>query len=144
MLNGISQRHGFPQDGVADQRAQRQSNHHLYTLAQDSLKVGCQAPWKPWRGVAGHVDKQVHIAFRCIFPTSHRAEEPNFARAVEGGHPQNFVAMFLYVVSGTHSSVIVPLRGSLGCRPAAVRRTKRLVAPEAPVPQIVRPNKGWE
>lgn len=31
-----------------------------------------------------------------------------------------------------------------GCRLVAVRRIKRLVAPEAPVPQIARPNNGDE
>src|ERR1017187_9287083 len=35
----ISQRHGFPQNGVTDQR-----NHHLYTLAQELLELGDQAP----------------------------------------------------------------------------------------------------
>src|SRR5664279_2490678 len=46
----ISQRHSFPQYGVADQRTQRASNHHLYTLAQELLEVGDQAPRKPRRG----------------------------------------------------------------------------------------------
>ncbi|SPE26633.1 hypothetical protein SBA6_1050002 [Candidatus Sulfopaludibacter sp. SbA6] len=71
---GISQRHGFAQNGVTDQRTQRASNHYLYTLAQELLEVGDQAPRKPWRSIMGYVDKEVHIAFRRVFTAGHRAE----------------------------------------------------------------------
>jgi hypothetical protein len=101
-LRTIASWSGFPQNGVTDQRAQRASNHHLYTLAQELLEVGNQAPRKPWRGVAGHVDQEVDIAFRRVFPASHRAEKQDIARAVEGGHPQDFVAMFSYALTGAH------------------------------------------
>ena len=103
----ISQWHGFAQNGVTDQRAQRASNHHLYTLAQESLEVGDQAPRKPWPGVTGHVDKEVDIAFRRVFPASHGAEKQDIARAVEGGHPQDFVAMFFHALTGAHEFIVL-------------------------------------
>ena len=102
MLAGTSQRHSFPQNGLADQRAQRASNHHLHALAQELLKVGDQAPRKPWRSVAGYIDQEVDIALRGIFSTSHRAEKPDITRAVEGCHPQDFVAMFSDALTGAH------------------------------------------
>lgn len=103
---GISQRHGFAQNGVTDQRTQRASNHYLYTLAQELLEVGDQAPRKPWRGFTGHVDQEVHIAIRRVFPASRRAEKPDIARAMEGGNPQDFLAMFSYALTGAHSSIL--------------------------------------
>ena len=104
---GISQRHGFPQNGVTDERTQRASNHHLYTLAQELFEISDQAPWKPRRGIAGDIDQEVHIAFRRVFPTSHRAKKQDIARAVVGSQPQDFVSMFSYPLTG-HSSLIVP------------------------------------
>ena len=67
-----------------------------------------QAPWKPRRGIAGDIDKEVHIAFRRVFPASHRAEKQDIARAVVGSQPQDFVSMFSYALTGAHSSIIVP------------------------------------
>jgi hypothetical protein len=68
-------------------------DHHLYALAQELLQVGGQTPGKPRRGIARHVDQQVHIAFRRVFPPSRRAEYQYVSRAVEGGHPQDFFAV---------------------------------------------------
>ena len=82
-------------------------NHHLYTLSQESLEVGDQASRKPRRGITGHVDKQVHIAFGCVFPASHRAEKPDIAGAVAGSHPQDLVAMLSDALTGAHSTIIV-------------------------------------
>jgi len=83
------------------------SNYYLYTLAQELLEVGNQAPGKPRRGFASHVDKKVDIAFRGVVPASYGAEEQHIACAVEGGHPQDFVALFSDALTGAHLSVIV-------------------------------------
>jgi hypothetical protein len=64
--------------------------------------------------MAGHVDKEVHVAFGRIIPASHRAEKQDIARAVVGGYPQDFVAMCSYALTGTHSSIIVPSSQRLG------------------------------
>jgi hypothetical protein len=117
-LAGIPQRHSFPQNGVADQRTQRASNHHLYAPAQELLEVGNQAPRKPWRGVAGHVDQEVDVALRGIFSTSYGAEKQDIARAVKGGHPQDLVAMFSYALTGAHAFIV--LSGRRGGQSVAI------------------------
>jgi hypothetical protein len=69
------------------------------------LEVGDQASREPWRGVTGDVDKEVHVAFRRVFPASHRSEKQDIARAVEGGNPQDFIATFSYALTGDDSSL---------------------------------------
>jgi len=109
MHAAISQRHGFPQNGVTYERTQRASNYHLHAAAQELLEVNDQAARKPWCGITGHVNKQVHIAVRSIFSASHRSEKQYVSRAVGGGHPKNGVAMFSYLLTGSHSSIILAL-----------------------------------
>jgi hypothetical protein len=57
--------------------------------------------------MAWYRPKEVHIAFRRVFAASHRAEKQHISRAVQGGDPQDFVAMFSYVLTGAHLSTIV-------------------------------------
>ena len=90
-----------------DQWAQRAANHQLYAPSQELLEVSDQASRKPRCCRTGNVDKEVHIAFEHVFPASHRAEKPDIARAVPRGHPQDFVAMLPYALTGAHSSTIV-------------------------------------
>src|SRR5208283_1006921 len=98
---------GFPKNSVADQRAQRAANYHLHRLSQEQLEFGDQASRKPRRSVAGHVNEETHIAFGRVLAARHRAEEPDIARAVPGGHPQDFVPMLFYALTGAHPSTIV-------------------------------------
>ena len=102
----ISQLHGIPENRVADQRAQRAANHHLYAPSQELLEVGDQAARKPWRSLTGHVDKQIYIALGRVFPTSRRAEKPDIARAVARGHPQYLVATLSDALWDAHSSIL--------------------------------------
>jgi hypothetical protein len=102
----ISQRHGFPENRVLDQWAQRAANHQLYAPSQELLEVSDQASRKPRRCLTGHVDQEVHIAFERVFPASHRAEKPDIARAVAGGHPQDFVATLSDALTGAHLSIL--------------------------------------
>src|ERR1035438_9017483 len=102
----ISQRHGFPENRVADQRAQRAANHHLYAPSQELLEVSDQASRKPRRCLTGHVDQEVHIAIERSFSASHRAEKPDIARAVAGAPTQDLVATLFDALTGAHSSIL--------------------------------------
>src|ERR1039457_1358447 len=113
----ISQRHGFPENRVLDQWAQRAANHQLYAPSQELLEVGDQASRKPRRCLTGHIDQKVHIAIERIFPASHGAEKPDSTHAVAGGLPQDLVATLADALTGAHSSILY--------RPAGLGRTRR-------------------
>jgi hypothetical protein len=66
-----------------------------------------------WRGIAGHVDKQVHITLRRIFPASHRAKQADITRSVEGGDPQDIVTMFSYAERHPSHSLLYRLARDL-------------------------------
>src|SRR5262245_38621077 len=83
---GISQRHGVPKHRVTDERTQGAPDHYLYTAAQQLLKINDKSPWKPGCSFANNVDKQVHIAFSRLFPSSHRAENLDIAGTMEGSN----------------------------------------------------------
>src|ERR1039458_3972191 len=80
----ISQRHGFPENRVLDQWAQRAANHQLYAPSQELLEVSDQASRKPPGCRTGNVDKEVHIAFQHCFPASPRAQNPAMRPGTHG------------------------------------------------------------
>ncbi|HXM42861.1 MAG TPA: hypothetical protein VN924_16530 [Bryobacteraceae bacterium] len=47
------------------------------------------------------------MAFRRVFAARHRAEKSHVSGPVQGGAPQDFVAMFSYTLTGAHLSTIV-------------------------------------
>jgi hypothetical protein len=55
----ISQRDGFTEDRLADQRAKRAANHHLHRPLKQLLQICGQTTREPWRCLSGDVDKEV-------------------------------------------------------------------------------------
>jgi hypothetical protein len=102
----ISQRHGFPQNLVADQVAQGSANHNLDAPSQQLFKVGGQAPWEPWRRFAGNVNQEVHVALGRFFSPRYRAENPNISRPMAICQPQDFIPMFSDLAASVHNSIL--------------------------------------
>src|ERR1035437_1693922 len=102
----ISQRHGFPENRVLDQWAQRAANHQLYAPSKELLKISDQASRKPRCCRTGNVDKDVYIAFQRVVPASYRPEKPDIARTVAGGHAQDLVATLSDALRGGHLSIL--------------------------------------
>jgi hypothetical protein len=98
----ISQRNGFVENGLANQRAQGSANHHLDASPQELFEVSNHAARKPGRGLASDVDKKVDIAFRGIFTPCHGSEKTDIASAVPGSDLQDVVAAVSYVRGDAH------------------------------------------
>jgi len=117
MRAAISQRHGFPQNLVADQVVHGAANHNLDAPSQQLFKVGGQAPWEPWGRFAGNVNQEVHVALGCFFSPRYRAENPNISRPMASCQPQDFIPVFSDLAAGVHNSIL-----SLGRLRAGLQR----------------------
>ncbi len=104
---GISQRYGFAEYLVANERAQGPANHDLHAPPQKSLKVAYETSRKPRGRVAGYINQKIYIAVGQVLPPGHRAEQTNIARAVPCGNRQNLVAVHAYSLADAHSTIIV-------------------------------------
>ena len=88
-----------------------QRDRASYVLQQGKVRFVLTTALRSDSDIARHVDKQVHIAFRRVFPAHHGAEQQHVPGAVERGHPQDFVAMFSDALAGGHSTTIVGQAG---------------------------------
>ena len=93
-MAAISQRHGFPENRVADQGLNERRITTCTRRPRSCFQVGDEASRKPGRCLARHVDEEIDIAVERVIPASHGAEKPDIARAVAGSHPQDLVAAF--------------------------------------------------
>ena len=108
----ISQRHGFSENRLADERAQAAANDHLDAPPQELFEVGDQTPGKPRRRLAGYVDKNVQVAFESFFAPSDRAENADIGCTVSGSDAQDLVSMIFYLRGYAHLSILYCILGS--------------------------------